>query len=642
MLYFYCVIVELSDKRVNLSPRERDWRVDQKRKKGTSVSIYQLCKLHRSRRPGKSPKLRKFTNTQWQVVDSFGLFDSQEVFFHISSEEFILDSDSENDNLDATDVSEEEDIFGPATDDEEDSECTPSTSASTSSPPIRRRRILTTRRSRKSYRLSTTRSRKTYNWEKSFAGSSPSAFGEESIKNNTKEKAWKHVDAEEMYAFIGLVILMGIIRLPTVDIYWQKKNWILDVPSFNEVMSRKRFRDIWRYLHFCDETLAPSAEDANKDKLHKIRGLLSLILPLFQNSYTPGKEISITETLIPFKGQICFRQVTESKRARFGIKVWALTESSTGYVSRLQFYSGTDPTSNSELSLPSNVVSYLIQPFEGLYHHLYVNHLYTNPELFEDLLSKGVYACGLFRSNSIFFPKDIIAKSTGELARGTSDWRTSGQLLAQSWVDNGALYFLSSIHEPEYEMAHAGKKTVKRKRGRGQKLGSVEVPCPPVVCDYMTHMGGAELSCQIRKYYNMTRRSNIWYRRVFSYLIEVAIHNARVIYQNVSGKRWDGYQFREELITSLIGSYRASRRTSHNTSVPSLPRLCNVGRHFPLPTQTRLACPVCSKKNKMAPAAERTTPSRSRVRCGECNVHLCVSDGKNCFRDWHTKIEYWR
>nr|XP_039265722.1 piggyBac transposable element-derived protein 4-like [Styela clava] len=385
MLYFYCVIVELSDKRVNLSPRERDWRVDQKRKKGTSVSIYQLCKLHRSRPARQITEAQKVYKYAMASRRQFGLFDSQEVFFHISSEEFILDSDSENDNLDATDVSEEEDIFGPATDDEEDSECTPSTSASTSSPPIRRRRILTTRRSRKSYRLSTTRSRKTYNWEKSFAGSSPSAFGgkrsvssrhlnssssaldcflqffnttviefivqmtnlnattklhEESIKNNTKEKAWKHVDAEEMYAFIGLVILMGIIRLPTVDIYWQKKNWILDVPSFNEVMSRKRFRDIWRYLHFCDETLAPSAEDANKDKLHKIRGLLSLILPLFQNSYTPGKEISITETLIPFKGQICFRQVTESKRARFGIKVWALTESSTGYVSRLQFYSG--------------------------------------------------------------------------------------------------------------------------------------------------------------------------------------------------------------------------------------------------------------------------------------------------------------
>ena len=60
-----------------------------------------------------------------------------------------------------------------------------------------------------------------------------------------------------MKAFIGLVIAMGIIKLPSLHLYWIKKNWIFDIVSFNKIMARDRFKQIWRYLHFCDEGNAP-------------------------------------------------------------------------------------------------------------------------------------------------------------------------------------------------------------------------------------------------------------------------------------------------------------------------------------------------------------------------------------------------
>nr|XP_039265449.1 piggyBac transposable element-derived protein 4-like [Styela clava] len=418
-----------------------------------------------------------------------GISDRQDVLWQIENEEFIPNSDSDDDDLDASDVSEYEELSESSTDNEEDSEWTPSTSASISSPPTRRRKTTpelqnspttplsskgyrpTTPTNRKGYRPSTPRSRKTYDWNKSFAERSHRPFeGQRSVssgllnssssaldcflqffnitviefivqmtnlnatrkmdeqlaKNNIQGKSWRNVDSGEMYAFIGMVIAMGIIRLPTLDMYWQKKNWILDVSSFNKIMTRQRFRDILRYLHFCDEAMAPGAEDPNKDKLYKVRELLTILLPLFQTCYTPGREISIDETLIPFKGRINFRQFIKTKRARYGIKVWVLAESSTGYVSRLQFYTGKDPMSKPETGLASRVVRYLMEPYEGLYHHLYVDNFYTSPELFEYLLSKGVYACGTFRSNLINFPKDIIVSKIGSVPRGTNDWRVSG------------------------------------------------------------------------------------------------------------------------------------------------------------------------------------------------------------------------
>ena len=79
---------------------------------------------------------------------------------------------------------------------------------------------------------------------------------------------WKNVTLEEMKVFISLVISMEIIKLPQISMYWQKKHWFFDIPSFNKVMPRDRFIMIWHYLHFCDEYNAPDDNDPSRDKLY--------------------------------------------------------------------------------------------------------------------------------------------------------------------------------------------------------------------------------------------------------------------------------------------------------------------------------------------------------------------------------------
>ena len=79
---------------------------------------------------------------------------------------------------------------------------------------------------------------------------------------------WKNVMLEEMKVFISLVISMEIIKLPQISMYWQKKHWFFDIPSFNKVMPRDRFIMIWHYLHFCDEYNAPDDNDPSRNKLY--------------------------------------------------------------------------------------------------------------------------------------------------------------------------------------------------------------------------------------------------------------------------------------------------------------------------------------------------------------------------------------
>ncbi len=51
---------------------------------------------------------------------------------------------------------------------------------------------------------------------------------------------------------------------------------------------------------------------------------------------------TIDEAMIPFKGRLRFKQYMKDKPMKWGIKVFALADAPTGYVKRLQVYTGKD------------------------------------------------------------------------------------------------------------------------------------------------------------------------------------------------------------------------------------------------------------------------------------------------------------
>ena len=65
---------------------------------------------------------------------------------------------------------------------------------------------------------------------------------------------------EELQAFIGLNIAMGILRLPQARDYWSTSE-ILATPWFPSVMARDHFFIILRYLHLIDSTQQKKKEN---------------------------------------------------------------------------------------------------------------------------------------------------------------------------------------------------------------------------------------------------------------------------------------------------------------------------------------------------------------------------------------------
>ena len=474
---------------------------------------------------------------------------------------------------------------------------------------------------------------------------------------------WHDVTVMELKAFIGLSFITGILRLPTLSMYWQKHQSLIDVPAFNEVMPRDRFFQINRYLHVCDE----EEKDPN-DKLYKIRPLLKLINENYAAKYDMGKEISIDESLIPYKGRLSFRQFIPSKRARFGIKTWVKADASNGYVSQFVVYTGRDASADTKIPLATRVVQKLMEPNLHMNHHLYVDNFYSSPDLFLWLNDRGVQACGTVRKNRLGFPHELYF-GRGRHQRGSSNFLTKPPLLAQSWYDSKEVYFLSTIHEGKYPATvPADQQSVIRKGPNGP----MNVVCPPLLHDYNKYMGGVDLVDNVLKHYSCWRKTRRWYRRILFYIVEVSANNAYVLENFVSphivqGKEKRGIlQFRLDLAQQLIAPFQQVNipRSVGRPRVAEEERLINTGAHHPALTPgaaNNKNCQVCSHRVReelriqyphlKASERPRQHIRRSNVWCTKCKVHLCLGnwDSKtdrpepgNCWYLWHHIVEYWK
>ena len=152
---------------------------------------------------------------------------------------------------------------------------------------------------------------------------------------------WYPVTESEMKAWISLYLNMGLVTKPNLNCYWSTDP-VLSSPFFPSLMSRNRFFQILRYLHFADNTRAPPRDSADYNKLYKIQPFLDLAMARFQEVYTPERQLAIDETLIKFKGKVHFRQFIPIKPGRFGIKAFTLAESTSGYVLNSKIYTGKE------------------------------------------------------------------------------------------------------------------------------------------------------------------------------------------------------------------------------------------------------------------------------------------------------------
>ena len=143
---------------------------------------------------------------------------------------------------------------------------------------------------------------------------------------------WSPITVEELRAFFGFNILMD---------YWSRDTHTRYAPIADKI-SRQRFRDISRYLHFVDNDNLASRDDPSYDRLGKVRPLINHLSEKFEEVYQPTRNVAVDEAMIKFQGRSSLKQYMPKKPVKRGIKVWVLGDSANGYFSKFKVYTGKE------------------------------------------------------------------------------------------------------------------------------------------------------------------------------------------------------------------------------------------------------------------------------------------------------------
>ena len=440
---------------------------------------------------------------------------------------------------------------------------------------------------------------------------------------SARARHWKETDGKELRVFFAILIYMGIVQKPHEEWYWSKRESI-STPFISEIMPHRRFQLLMKFLHFSNNESFDSRSHPHP-KLKKIYEIFQLLSRKFQTIYMPEKDIAVDESLVPYKGKLGYKQFIPSKRARFGVKLYELCESSSGYIWNIIIYTGKDtPFSNnySSYGIATRCVMTLIEPLLNKGYCVSLDNFYNSPELADLLISNKTDVYGTLRQNRKNLPPAI---KNQKLKNGELVAFQKGKICVMKWQDKKPVCMISTVHNGEIiEM---------------QKRGKI-VSKPKAVFDYNHTMGGVDKSDQCLAYYpTMRNQQRKYYKKLFRHLLDMVIWNSFCLYQKNGGKV-KHLEFRMKLFEGLI-KCNLDEHTRHK-SVGRNPNILRLNaRHFPsivAPTQKQKnpcrRCVVCSN---IVDKNGKRKRKESRYECTICNVGLCVVP---CFERYHTLENY--
>nr|XP_047128015.1 piggyBac transposable element-derived protein 4-like [Hydra vulgaris] len=466
---------------------------------------------------------------------------------------------------------------------------------------------------------------------------------------NTKFK----IDKYGIRRYIGVLIFMSVYRYPNIEDYWSEFGF----GHIPESMPKNRFEQIKKYLSFNDESKRVKKGDIGYDPIFRIRKVATHLLERF-DSIPKNARLSIDEQMCSTKMVHHLRQYLPDKPHKWGVKLFVLCDSN-GYSYRFEIYTAAK---NDDIVLPftpnigatGNVVIRLSQTIPNFVNHiLYFDNFYTSLPVMVYLRARGIYALGTVRANRI--PKCKLPDDKNEelkkAPRGYSiEFVGSAygvDITTVLWKDTKNVRLCSTyVGTKPFQRNNTSSQLSKVARYNKKKSSYDEIDCPQIIREYNTHMGGVDLMDSYLGRNGLKIKTQDMATRIFYHFLDMTVTNAFILYRRLNAennktvdsddkiKDMTMKEFRvsiaKELCVSLekrsVGRPSATQPTNRNyvgrkAAHPVASVRFDEMNHFP-EWGSKKSCKFCKK-------------SDTHTFCTKCNIHLCFSKAKNCFKDYH-------
>lgn len=451
-------------------------------------------------------------------------------------------------------------------------------------------------------------------------------------------KDWVDIDQKELECFIAVLFISGIQKRKDKPSHWFSDNRMLESPLVKRVMTGRKFFTILRYLHCCP-VMYHNTASPDYNPAYKVAEIRDYLESRYRVLFEPEQQLSLDETLIRAFGRMKFKVRIITKAARYGIKVYVLTDARTAYVLRVIFYTGKStyhPQPDEETKKKTvQVVSQLVSPYAGSHRTVYVDRFYTSLDLVKELAEMDLYITGTVMQNRI--PSDVrVLKTSDEWKKMKRGDAIKGKCIFKKqdgseveaglvcWRDRQIVYCLSNdTNNFEMDMC--------KRRGEG---GLLDLTRPISIARYNQYMGGVDLADMRRLHCSSTiMGQNRWWLKLFFYLLDVGTSNANILYNEAMRKIHQDdqhylniHEYKTQLVEALIGKNidELMEGKALEEEDEHVPVLMEDGK--------RSRCVLCTMDDS-------TKLVRTSFMCACCGVPLCCigsSRGKrDCFGEAH-------
>ena len=139
---------------------------------------------------------------------------------------------------------------------------------------------------------------------------------------------WTPVSLSDMVRFLSVMMVMGFFPAPDMRMYWRHDK-VYSVLNLSLLMSHTRFEAILQYFHTFNRKAIPTD---NLDWLIIVRPIVAFFRERFPQVYTSECDLSLDEGMMAYKGHFSIKVYNPKKPSKYGIKLYMLCESKTGYV----------------------------------------------------------------------------------------------------------------------------------------------------------------------------------------------------------------------------------------------------------------------------------------------------------------------
>ena len=453
-------------------------------------------------------------------------------------------------------------------------------------------------------------------------------------------KKLKPLLLEELKLFIGIILYMGVVKMSSKRNYWAADTRQQVVA---DTLSRNRFEEILRILHFSDNNQSTKPGDEGYDKFQKIRPIIELIRKRCVKLAVPETIHSIDEAMVPFKGRAPrgTKVYMKNKPVKWGYKVWTRAGIS-GYVYDFELYGslkglplGTVPNPRYALNESQCVVIRLTSELSAG-HILAFDNYFASPDLLLHLKENNQRAVCTLRSNMTRNCPLLAEKDLKKKGRGAIDYREAEGVVVCKWYDNRSVLVASN-----FASVHPVEPCQRWDKNQDQIIA---VKRPFLIRKYNETMGGVDKSDMLMAMNRCCLKSRKWYMRIIYYLIDLSVCNAWLLYKANGGTR-SLTEFRTSIMATLLRRGEGIRQLRVNREVNNVP---TDDEDVPEPPRkyTRIQVPASvrydglnhwstnPKDQKYAVKCKREgCTRRTRFQCTKYLVFLCVMD--DCFYEYH-------